>query len=415
MLGVLQQQRRAADRYHGSSVRRRLKHLLLGRLRLFPWFVPDFLIVSRRTSVLARTALFASTPIESILSASSVDGSTDIAAGRVETLTCRPFSNKHILKIVGPDGSLKTVGKVANVRQLSPERVSSAFAALGTLRRHMAASNSPLAKTIPAPIALRSDGNLIFSVEAAIDAPSYEDLCLDPSYFHDRPRVLDHLALVTDWILAFNTLSPPLLNSVTMTIPNSWLSLDGRPADGTYSWHAVQHGDLVPCNVLIDELTRHLWVIDWDQMAAGYPPLFDLFSLVHGLYYTPPKIHVPAGRSLDVVSALHTFCEQNWFAKLVLDSCEQLCRAFGLSTHLLERYFLGYLAARHHFYRQSSNWGYEHPLADDFRTLYIEISTGRLRTLFQRFTQHSGIDGNPSRSGVTLTSLGGAAHVTPDP
>ena len=148
-----------------------------------------------------------------------------------------------------------------------------------------------------------------------------------------------------------------------------------EPAPAPERFTGAQHGDFNPENIFIDEDSQQLCVIDWDSCAIGYPPLFDWFCLVTGLYYTRDRVRsLPRGQTVESISFRQTYFEASWFSELILSLSHRLCDGLGLDSARLLDYFLLYIVVR---YRQLlSVWPEHHysgPLSQHLYGQYYHL------------------------------------------
>jgi hypothetical protein len=199
-------------------------------------------------------------------------------------------------------------------------------------------------------------GSLVATMETAARGSRLIDLVLDRRYFDRRERVRRHLELITSWLIA----SKPALDALASDglldpIPAEWLVAPDRDTEASLgsplpSFGGAQHGDFYPENVFLAEESQHITVIDWDTCAAGYPPLFDWFCLVTGLYYTHQAVGgFPRGQTVEPISFRQTYFEVSWFSELVLSLSHRLCDRLGVDRAGLLDYFRLFIVVR---YRQ---------------------------------------------------------------
>src|SRR6185369_978696 len=55
-----------------------------------------------------------------------------------------------------------------------------------------------------------------------------------------------------------------------------WKHLESSPTLGS---ECVQHGDMSPGHMFMEQATGRVEIIDWSHARRGYPPLYDCFSL----------------------------------------------------------------------------------------------------------------------------------------
>ena len=147
------------------------------------------------------------------------------------------------------------------------------------------------------------------------------------------------------------------------------------------SW--VQHGDFFPTNVMFDEPSGRICVIDWDSCNAGYPPLFDWFCFVTGLYYTHERVRrLPRGQTIDALSFEQTFFEPSWFAERVVALTLQIAESLGLDRGRIMNHFADYVAVRHHQFEDDRDSGSKERWGSLFKEFYAFFVENQERCIF---------------------------------
>jgi hypothetical protein len=110
----------------------------------------------------------------------------------------------------------------------------------------------------------------------------------------------------------------------------------------------------------VDEAAGGISVIDWDHVGSGYPPLFDWFCLVTGMYYTRGRVRLARGETVDRPSFVQTYFEPHWFSEIVAALTDRICLESGLDRERVGDWFEQYLAVRWHQFQ--GGWAAEGPL-----------------------------------------------------
>jgi hypothetical protein len=281
------------------------------------------------------------------------DRSGDVAKRYyADSLSTHPYRNKTVVKVGSGAGEDHAVVKVANAKLPGVEVVQRSYEKLQRLSSSFAGNDSVLAGSIPSPMASAWVGPLLATVESRACGSRLLDVSLDRQYFDDRDRVRRHLELAASWLVA----AKPALDALGSdrlfeALPSGWLLAPdgGDGADcGSVPEHVggIQHGDFHPGNIFIDEKSRRVWVIDWDSCGSGYPPLFDWFCLVTGLYYTEKAQGLSRGQTIEFMSFRQTYFGESWFSELVLALSHRLCDSLGLDSAKLLDYFRLYVIVR---------------------------------------------------------------------
>jgi SAM-dependent methyltransferase len=349
--------RRYRDRFHGYALARQLRHWAVVDTNLIHRMFPDVIMIAA-PSPEPREHPNSNVPLLAVVE-QHLAGDWYYA----DSLATNPYKNKTVLKVRSETSDTLAVVKVANVRLADAEIVQRSYRTLQRLHSSFTASNPVLAGSIPSPMGVVRVGSLLATIESSAHGSRLVDLVLDRRYFDRRDRVRHHLEGITSWLIA----SRPALDAsgsdgLVDPIPPGWLVAPDRdtgagPAPECFT--GAQHGDFNPENIFIDEDSQQLCVIDWDSCATGYPPLFDWFCLVTGLYYTHERVRgLPRGQTVDSISFRQTYFEASWFSEVILSLSHRLCDRLGLDSARLLDYFRLYIVVR---YRQLlSDWPEKH-------------------------------------------------------
>jgi SAM-dependent methyltransferase len=356
-----ERERNTEGQLRGRSFRQAVKNLVLVKTGLITSMTPDVVMMAGGNE----------TAEKSEANKSLMDAVKEILGDgyRPISLQSSGFRNKSVITMVSANGNERAIVKVANVRLPGASAVAQGFDLMQRIHDVVDHSDELVRDAIPAPIGFLQVGSEVASIEAGAQRPQLADLTSVPGYFDDRDEVRGHLDRVSQWLIAVQ----PILRSLGSepnwtTIPQDWR----RPPDAqetdlhnanSESW--VQHGDFHSGNVFLKPDNRHLCVIDWDQCSAGYPPLFDWFSLVTSLYYIRTRIgRLPKGETTDELSFRQTFFEPGWFSDHISALTGDMCHRLGLDPSRAIDYFRDYLCVRHHQFMherdisQKARWGH---------------------------------------------------------
>jgi SAM-dependent methyltransferase len=362
---------------NGPSLRGALKDWLVVRPGLFPAMVPDFVIIARGHEDDAQESHRDTSIVGTVLDA--LKEHAFAGPFHVSSLNSAQLGNKQTLKVAERDGTLAAVAKIARVDATTTTGVENGFAHLSAVWNVVRRTDPGFLASLPEPLRLFRVAGRVVSLERAVGGVSLEQLSMDPSFLRDRNRVRRHLELITDWIIRFQrSASSHLRDVVPRSARPEWMMGAGEPGEPR-DLPTVQHGDLFPGNIFVDDAHGHVSVIDWDGLAVGYPPLFDYFCAVTQLVHPPRR----SWRSRQVVVPYDeflafAFCEVNWFSALVLEWAKATCSALGFQASNLPGYFLQHLAVRH---RQQSERGAA--LAPALDSLHRRILEGSTRSIFE--------------------------------
>jgi SAM-dependent methyltransferase len=363
--------RRYKDRIHGYGLARQLRHFILVNTRLIHRMLPDVLMIASPGSE-GEEELHRSVPLLAAFQ-------EHLGRGRyyVDSLMTHPYKNKSVLKVVSCNSESHAVVKVANVRLPGAGILQRSYEKLERLHSRFTASDPSLAGSIPLPMGVVQVGSLFATMEGSARGSRLVDLMLERQYFDGRARVRRHLERITTWLIA----SKPTLDALGSdrlfdAIPSEWLVAPEAVGGGGHGASpevssGAQHGDFYPENIFLDEESQHVCVIDWDGCGTGYPPLFDWFCLITGLYYTHESVRgLPKGQTVEFLSFRQTYFEASWFSELVLSLSHRLCDSFGLDAAKLLDYFLLYIVVRYRQFLSHSELEEKHYWGTRNRDLY---------------------------------------------
>jgi len=380
----------AANRINGYTFRRVVKQRVLDKTGLLYSTLPDLIMLARPTANDGEADHGNPSLIEAlhkIVVAFREERGAAPEPCEASVLMGHKLRNKSILKFTTPSG-VAGICKVANVRLPRADAVEHAYQLLQRLHVLFESAGPPLSGSIPAPVTFVKHGPLIASVEAPAFGVSVGRTSLEADYLSDRPRVMRHLEHAAAWLIAAQpTLALLQPDFAARPIPFEWRSIAGH--GGTpramvpdrSSW--VQHGDFFPTNVLLDEASGRLCVIDWDSCNAGYPPLFDWFCFVTGLYYTHQRVRrLPKGQTVDPLSFEQTFFDSSWFADAIVARTLQISTALGVSRPRIMDHFADYLAVRHHQFEDDRDSGSKERWGSLFKEFHAFFLAHQERCIF---------------------------------
>lgn len=383
------------DRVQGYSVLRALKDWLVVRSGLGSALLPDDLLVLATAPNGHRDGGRATG--ESLIDALNEVVASDAGPGRrrerchAAALRSHGLRNKSVITLVTDTGAVRGIAKVANARLPDAWAIQGSFELLQRLHAACKSGEPALRGSIPAPIALVRVGSLVASVEALARGAMLQDLSMAGGYFSDRERVRRHLELIASWLIAAqSTLAGLAADGAIRPVPSWWRlglgrALGPEALQESGSWG--QHGDFFPENIFLDEASGTLSVIDWDRVGSGYPPLFDWFSLVTGIYYTRAGTRFPKGETVDRLSFRQTYFERSWFSDIVVSLTHRISHASGLDVDRAGEWFGQYLAVRCHQFEGGG-------MAES------DLWAARYREFYEFFQRH--------RAGWVLDSRGSA-------
>ena len=367
--------RKYRDRLHGYALARQLRHWAVVDTRLIHRMFPDVIMITAPTSERGeQLQLHSDVPVLAAFE-QHLPGDRYYA----DVLSTHPYKNKTVLTVGLGNTDTHAVVKVANVRLPGAETVQRSYQKLQRLHSSFTASDPSLADSIPSPMGFVRVGSLLATLESSVHGSRLVDLVLERRYFDRRDRVRGHLDQITSWLIA----SKPALDAsgadgIIDAIPSEWFVAPDRdigagPRSAPELFSGAQHGDFYPENIFIDEDSQQLCVIDWDSCATGYPPLFDWFCLVTGLYYTHEGVAgLPRGQTVEFISFRQTYFEASWFSEVILSLSHQLCDRLGLDSARLLDYFLLYIVVRYRQFLSHAQLAEKHYWGPLNKNLYEE-------------------------------------------
>lgn len=131
-----------------------------------------------------------------------------------------------------------------------------------------------------------------------------------------------------------------------MDLPLEW-NIEDISINSKY----IQHGDFAVINIHRDDEINKWGIIDWEWMAKGYPPLFDLFSLFNSIRFIDVK-NVPEN-VIDkyYLSFIQTYFSINWFSNGLKSLIKHYCDYYQVDLCLVFRYFTAFLLLQCNKYR----------------------------------------------------------------
>ncbi|MGH9477413.1 MAG: methyltransferase domain-containing protein [Terriglobales bacterium] len=259
---------------------RRLRELA-ARAPLIRWFLPDFVIFARqRKSESDRLGAWLAESLQQ-------PGRAGLSS-HVSTIN----SGKQVLRICAPNPA----GEVAIVKVRVRGKVSGQTASTELANRELiaAALRSPEPPfRVPELRGSLALGATRYELETTARGASLARRSWRRGYL-DSPRQ------TADFTLAFRAAvaAAKLFQAISGARPvdPSWYDVPGELAGLTLplgigrapgqGW--VQHGDWTVENVFVDQ-GGGIEVIDWESLGDGYPPLYDIFSLIASTGYLTPE------------------------------------------------------------------------------------------------------------------------------
>jgi hypothetical protein len=348
------------------SWRRFLKRALV-HSRLLPLLVPDFVLVASKRR--DRSTKLQEWLRERLELSWKPHGCPTAAGMMTWELHTNAFEPKSVVRIGDmKSGQAVAFLKIAIGNQRSSGDLEMELANLVKIRDSLKIS---LSQSISVPQILGNFrvGNTSYCLESAARGTKLSRMVHRLGYFSDLRRAEKDFAHIVGCIIDLTKVLKNVAGA--RAIDSSWRGIpeefkfssqirasvkaaryfSGAAASSDTAW--IQHGDLSVENIFLDVQTRRIELLDWADMANGFPPLYDFFSL----FYSTGYLH-PADEALRFTSE-----EERWNAtfdavffskrgfgqiagELILNVCEQL----NVQTDLIPALLVEFLIVRSHYF-----------------------------------------------------------------
>jgi len=352
------------------SWRRQLKRLL-ARSRFLPLVVQDFVFVASKR--LGRKSKL-QTWLEERLGAVGKrdDGAADLQA-MTWALYTHSFAQKSIVRLGYPGGSRDVafikvhVGPQGSVDPLEVE-----LGNLAKVQKILKASGSR-SVGVPDTLGVLRVGNTSYWLESAAQGTKLSRMVRRPGYLEDVRKVEREFAGIVANVIELtralqNIPGAGVIDANWLDVPEE---LKGRPearaaieaaryfarssARSQTGW--IQHGDLSVENVFLDPQNGRIEVLDWVDLAGGFPPLYDLFSLCYSTGYLAPAdeaIRFPSEEERWIASFSAVFLNDTGFAQTVRDLVLHVCEQLRIQPALIPSLLVEFLLVRSHYFQKKS-------------------------------------------------------------
>ena len=291
---------------------------------------------------------------------------SDPAALRWELHT-GPFATKWAGKVTGPRGAavLKVWSGCSGVARESQNHTN-----VGNMLRE--APHRLI--SVPRTLGELRVANISYHLESVARGRSVASLVREPGRFKNMRTVWPVLGSAVAGAIEATRALQNLCG--VMPIDPGWLSVpkeigdsedgirstiemaryfgDGKPNAHT-GW--IQHGDLSVENLFLNQKTGEIEVLDWADLAAGFPPLYDVFALLFSTVYLTPadkKKRFSNEEERWIASFKAIFLDETKFALIVRDWMLNCCEKLNVQAALLPSLLLEFLLVRSHYYRSRS-------------------------------------------------------------
>ncbi len=351
------------------SWRRRLK---MG-LAACPWLtrvVPEFILIATKQN--RRATGLDEWLKERVGMAVSAGGSDFSQVSTAWALYTHPFARKSVVRLVDAENGRDLAyvkAEAGNRGDHGPLQAEvSRLVQVRERIRHSALEQVD----VPELLGMRPAGALTYAVESPARGMKFSRMVRRFGYFSDWRRVEADFRLIVERLIGLTEVLQRLgdLDSVapewrefpqelSVTPDQAGKMKDYRyfstSADSPKGW--VQHGDLTVENVFLDLQTGRIEIIDWDDLAAGWPPLYDFFSFFYSTAYLTPGDERRRFRSEEerwVATFEGVFLKEGEFSRLVQDFMGAAGERLGIPPERLPALLVEFLIVRTHYYRGRS-------------------------------------------------------------
>jgi SAM-dependent methyltransferase len=352
-----------------KSWRRRLKRFIASS-GLLPLVLPDFVFfATKRTDRTTKLQQWCDKRLQ-LMERSGGAAEQPPVTWSIQT---HAFARKSILRLGDSSGSadlayLKTqVGAAAGSESIELEQAN-----LSMVRNRLQESGASVI-AVPRVLGTLRIGHTRYCLESASCGVPLSRMVFGPDYFRDEQRVEADFAQVTERVIDLTEVLSGV--SGVNAIPPEWRELPAELENspelqvGIELWHQerrpsdyscggrIQHGDLSVENVFLNSRTGRLEVIDWGDLAAGFPGLYDLFSLFFSTGFLPPAVDTVRFRNEEErwIASFHAlFLSEASFGRLVWKLVFRACERLNVAPERVPALLVEFLLVRTHYYQALS-------------------------------------------------------------
>jgi ubiquinone/menaquinone biosynthesis C-methylase UbiE len=292
--------------------------------------------------------------------------------GTVWALCTHPFAQKSVARLGDPKCGRESafvrveVGDPNGAARLETELTNSA-----KIRDILRAGKS-LSIGVPCELGKLRVGNVLYSLESTAQGTKLSRLVRRPGYYRNSRRVEKDFTSVVHGVIELtkalrNVSGLNDIDSGWREIPeelNSSPELRTRIEEARYLGDSVgssatwiQHGDLSVENIFFDLETGRIEVLDWADLAGGFPPLYDLLTLLYSTGYLSPMDEAIRSASEEdrwIASFKAIFLDDSRFARTVKEFIVHACERLEVQTELIPALLAEFLIIRSHYFLRRS-------------------------------------------------------------
>lgn len=288
----------------------------------------------------------------------------------------QPFREKSVLHFWDSgEGRIPVIAKVST-RSVPPGPGTVEFEFENLTKVHEKLAQHPeIHVRVPEPIGYLQEGNSSYTLEGSTKGRQFSRIIHRPHYLQDLGRMKRdfaraiknaiEVAVVLQEIQGVPALEPDwyqLPDEVAGDSP--WAERVSRlryfsdsGTGGRESW--TQHGDFSREHIYFDEQTGYTEIIDWDDLARGLPPLYDVFTMIfYSRLLNPATKCTSSLLSADRLqkSFADLFIEEGPLSMIVKELLAEALNQAHLDASLMPSLFTEFLLGRVHRYEY-----YNHP------------------------------------------------------
>jgi hypothetical protein len=283
-------------------------------------------------------------------------------------LHTRPFKDASVVRIGNSEtGSDLAYLKVFTGAQNNSSHYQTEVANRAKVQESLNAFGTTLLR-IPHSYGTLQIDHTTYYLEAAARGVQISGVVRKLGYFDDARRIERDFSQISHRIIELtsvlqNVSGAPVINPAWRDVPDELRSrrpdLAGKLAERRYFQEAlpeavstwIQHGDLTVENSHLDRTTGAFEVFDWNDLAGGFPPLYDLFHFLFSTGYLAPAeeaVRFASEEDRWIATFKGVFLSDVAFAKLARRFILRACERLNVSPQQVPTLLLEFLIIQSH-------------------------------------------------------------------
>lgn len=221
-------------------------------------------------------------------------------------------------------------------------------------------ANTELKDTFPRPLILDQLNGTTVSFETALTGKSIAQIINNHGRFGKKQKISYFFKLVTEWLKHFylgvdsknlfweaHQVEAVVSETVNKFTESLELTSNEKKMIQTITDRIeamkdqrlpvlCQHGDFGGGAILVER--ESIGVIDWEFFEQQSLPLFDLFKLI-----IHPGFSLVGSSSYGLMDQFKALFELEWYSKLALGCCAELCNTFKMNSEIINLLFAIFL------------------------------------------------------------------------